>query len=71
MSLHRSNERTKFVTSSGCWAVVIDRSQVVALEREIRRKSLNGRPESGRGRLTAAQLGQLNEHRSVEREAAD
>ena len=28
-------------------------------------------PESGRGRLTAAQLGQLNEHRSVERETAE
>lgn len=28
-------------------------------------------PESGRSRLTAVQLGQLNEHRSVEREAAD
>ena len=28
-------------------------------------------PESGRGRLTAAQLGQLNEHRSVEREVAE
>lgn len=43
-SLHRRNERTKFVTSSGRWAVVIDRSQVVALEGEMRRKILNGRP---------------------------